>query len=263
VNGDEFTIAYSASSNDYFGLSYASDDQLLAAGNHNNVWKIDPQYQHYQYNEAVIWSPGNHLSDPSDIEYDENSGLTYICANYGVHKSTGGTFTTMQSVDEVNLPFSLAISKRHLFVAGGNQLSITDLNTGNTALFLNPGIVMAGFMCTDEIGNIYLADPGDNSIKVFSSLLVDQAVIDLENSNTMLGSFNVLTSGSLLDEHPSATNWSIRGPLGIAHKGENLFVTVDAGTNKPGRIVQVHQNTGSQTLLFDDIPGPRDILVAK
>jgi len=260
VDGNEWTIYYEPSnSSSFYGLEFKNNREKIwfTSSFPGGIFEIEPLYQHYQYNnyKGVLNS-----NTPSDIETDPSSGLTYIAANYTVYKYNGSNALVLNSINLVNQPFSLIIAKGHLIVAGVSQVSITNLNNMNTALFGNSGIGMAGFMCLSSGNEIFITDPSDNSVKKLTENDLDYAIQDLANSTSITSTFQQVTSGNLLNELPG-NNSSTRGPIGIDIKGNTLYVTIDKGTNNPGQIVKIDAITGNQTLLYDNIPGPRDILI--
>lgn len=261
VSNNEWTVHFeSSNSSSIYGLNFIENQDKLwfTSSFPAGVWEIKPLYQHYQYNEfrSVFNSS---LSTPSDVETDKTTGATYVAANYSVYKSNGNIVNLLNSVNLVNQPFSLVVAKNHLIVAGVSQVSITNLGNMNTALFGNPNIGMAGFMCLGGNNIIYITDPSNNSIKKLTENELDYAIQDLANNTTITSSFSQITSGNLLNETVNSSN--IRGPIGIDVKGNSLYVTVDTGTNNPGRIVKIDILTGNQTIFKNNVPGPRDIIV--
>jgi hypothetical protein len=261
VNNNEWTVHYDNNSfSSLYGLQFTNNRKQIrftSTAPASGIWEIEPLYQGTGFNNfRNVFSKNL----PSDLTTDPSTGITYVAANYGIHRYDGSNLQALSSINLVNQPFSLVIAKGHLIVAGENQVSITNLSNMTTGLFVN-SVGMAGFMCLSSSNDIYIADPSDNSIKKLTENDLDYAIQDLANNTTITSSFGLVTAGNLLDEVSGVSDWNIRGPIGIDIKGNDLYITVDTGTSQPGKIVKVNIISTSQTLLYNNIPGPRDILV--
>lgn len=81
------------------------------------------------------------------------------------------------------------------------------------------------------------------------------------NNPTSVGSFAVVSQDPLLSDMVTGSEKMIRGPIGIdVDASGKIWVTVDTGTRKPGKIVTIDPSDNAE-LYLDNIQGPRDLFV--
>lgn len=264
VNTDKATTTIKSSSSfDLFGLSFMNEKLILSDGS-AGINGIRPLYTSPAENQITQLIQRSLATD-----FDFNDANAYIAANYKIYKAnnflsnTTNAISEMHDINSVQAPFSLASSGHYLFVAGQNQISLTNLISGQTSLISNHGVSMFGFLDMGEDGRLYIADPASDSVRVLTTPQVSSLKTSLDNNTPLnVGTFTTLSQGALLDDQMNGVqDHEIRGPIGVDYLNGILWVTVDTGTNKNGRIIMIDSQNGTQTSYLDNIPGPRDLVV--
>jgi hypothetical protein len=196
------------------------------------------------------------------------STATAFAVNYGAQtipdlqtQPTSGTALALPV--SMTAPFSLARAGHLLLVAGGDQIALFNTANGQSATVQNHGVTLAGFMDFGDNGRIYIAEPGADAIRVIDETDIQTLATQLANGQPLdVGALTILTQGGLLqDALNGGGDHTIRGPIGVDHFGSTVWVTVDGGTNQPGRIVEIDDTTGAKTLFLDNVEGPRDLVI--
>lgn len=266
LNADKssFTVHYRNNLN-LFGLS-KTPQALILSDNAADVMSLEPKYTTHQINprDLIVDNP---LA--TDVVLDGN-GKGYVAMNYKVYRiediaalDPQNNLTQLPLSSQLSNPFSLALSGDYLFIMGVDKLSVFNLVSGRQAIIQGHAIRMGAYMRFDDQGNLFIADPGDDSIKKIGAASITQIKTDLDNAvSSITISSQILSQGNELSGVLSPNpDYLIRGPIGIDVKGQDLWVSVDKGTNIPGSILKINKNTGSQSLFVGNIPGPRGIRV--
>jgi hypothetical protein len=262
-NKAETTVDY-LSSYDLFGLR-GDPTGLYLANNAQKVHHLEPWFISHQHNPKRDLIEKNLATDM----VADNNGNAYCAIDYQVQKVNSLTpndplnnLTPFPAASQVNTPFSLAVSGDYLFVLGVNQLSITNLLTNQTGLVQNHGVVMGGYMCFDNMGNLFIADPGFDAIRLIDVVQTSQLKSDLDANNPLSVNSSILSQGNNLSGS-AGPDALVRGPIGVDFYYGVLWVTVDAGSGIPGSILQIDPATGNQTVFLNNVPGPRAIQVKR
>ena len=250
---------------DLFGLDLVGD-ALLLSDNGVGVRSVEGLFTTTDANEVTT-----RVSRSLATDLVRDGSNAYLAANYGVHKIAGfaatgqNTTSQMNTINAVATPFSLAVSDGYLFVAGASQLSLTNLSNGQTKLVNGHGVNMFGFLDMGDDGQLYAADPASDAVRVITSAQIATLKSGLNNNATLnIGPLSVLSQGGLLaDQMNGSAGHDIRGPIGVDHKGDTVWVTIDTGAGQDGRIISIDATSGAQVLFADDIPGPRDLVVVQ
>ncbi|MGB0960769.1 MAG: hypothetical protein ACPGVK_10995 [Halocynthiibacter sp.] len=257
------TVAHDASY-DLFGLE-RHGSKVIASDNQLGFLKVEAQYPSPQLN-TVTHINGSNLA--TDMVLAMN-GQAYFAADYKIFKipnlANASSQSPLAAAWNLTAPFSLAYSENYLFSAGRNQIAITNLLTHQSQVIQGHGINMAGFMDLGDDGRLYIADPAADAVRVVAApqLAALKAQLDA-NMVVTVGAFSTLSAGGLLDDAlQGAGDHAIRGPIGVDHKEDTVWVTVDQGSNATGRIVAIDANSAQQSLYLDGIDAPRDIVVWK
>ncbi|MGR3712400.1 MAG: hypothetical protein ACU0A6_04700 [Shimia sp.] len=239
-------------------------NNLIVVDNAKGILRVSPDFTSHEMNTATTIRPATFGTDTET----RPSTATAFAVNYGAQtipdlqtQPTSGTALALPV--SMTAPFSLARAGHLLLVAGGDQIALFNTANGQSATVQNHGVTLAGFMDFGDNGRIYIAEPGADAIRVIDETDIQTLATQLANGQPLdVGALTILTQGGLLqDALNGGGDHTIRGPIGVDHFGSTVWVTVDGGTNQPGRIVEIDDTTGAKTLFLDNVEGPRDLVI--
>jgi len=177
------------------------------------------------------------------LDASGNPVSQYYTAQPGVTLDTSGNF-----VSQLNNPSGLVLDlSGNIFVAdtGNNRICMVDLS-GNftvyagslngTSGYQDSGALNALFnsptaIAIDKTGNIYVADTGNNTIRIIEKNFEYDNLGKIVKSNNLIVNTLVGSAGSTLQASGQGSQFKLSAPRGIAVDSKGVYIS-DTGNNR-------------------------------